>query len=277
MLLTARMNDALRRVRDVAQGMARRGLSGERKARLASVLTSTPLAAPLRIVAGRIPCGECTIDTRFPFVADHTRAEMWWGMYESGERRAIETSLLDDTDIVELGASLGVVSSHLARRLGSGRRLVCVEADARLAASIRKNVANNAPRAKLEVVSAAIAYGADEVALEFGFDTTMGRVGGESSAASVRVPAMSLSALLARHAIDSYALVMDIEGAEAEILARDREALIGCRQILAELHETERDGRHVTQEDLAREIEALGFVRAKQDGFVYVFNRQHAA
>jgi hypothetical protein len=44
-------------------------------------------------------------------------------------------------------------------------------------------------------------------------------------------------------------------------------------QIIAELHETRRADRALSQEDLAREIESLGFSRAKQDGFVYVFDR----
>jgi FkbM family methyltransferase len=266
------MIETLRRARDVAQGWARRGLTSERKAQLASALTSRPFAAPLRLVAGRVPCGECTVDTRFPFVADHTRAEMFWGLYESAERRCIASSLASGHDVIELGASLGVVSSHLARRLAPGKKLVCVEAFPALAEAIRANVSENAPGARVEIESIAIAYGADHVSLAFGSDTTMGRVGGGSG--DLRVPASTLSALLSRHGLSSYVLVMDIEGAEAEILAKDREALSRCVQIIAELHETRRADRALSQEDLAREIESLGFSRAKQDGFVYVFDRR---
>jgi FkbM family methyltransferase len=271
-LLTPTMSDTLRRAREAAQGWARRGLTSEHKALLERALTSRPLAVPLRLLAGRIPCGECSVDTRFSFVADHTRAQMFWGTYESAERRCIASSLEPGHDVVELGASLGVVSSHLARRLAPGRTLVCVEAFPAFAESIRRNVAANAPGARVKIESAAIAYGVEHVALAHGADTTMGRVGGDADGPSV--PALTLSALLERHGLGRYVLVMDIEGAEAEILASDSAALSRCVQIIAELHETRRGGRVISPEDLAREIESLGFNRAKQDGFVYVFARR---
>lgn len=260
-------------MRDAVQTLVRTALSGSAKASLARALTSAPASAPLALIAGRIPCGECTIDTRFDAVAPHTRAEMLWGMYESAERRLVCGHLRAGLDVVELGASLGVVSSHLARRLGPGRKLVCVEANPRLTRAIETNVRRNAPGARFEVVAAAVAYGADHVQIELGEDTTMGRVASGGPGGGVRVPAITLSRLLAERAVGDYALVMDIEGAEAAILAEDAAALARCQQIVAELHPVERDGRALGQEDLARQIEALGFRRARQDGFVYLFER----
>jgi FkbM family methyltransferase len=273
-LLSRTMIAVLRQAREAAQGWARHALSPTRKALLARALTSRPLALPLRAFARRIPCGECTVDTSFDFVTDRTRAEMLWGLYESAERRCVATSLARGHDIVELGASVGVVSSHLARRLAEGKRLVCVEASPELAVAIRKNVRTNAPSAQYVVESVAVAYGSTEVSFATSRDTTLGRVTSDSQ--GLRVPAASLSDLIAWHGLTSYVLVMDIEGAEAQILAHDREALSSCVQIIAELHPCLREDRALTQEDLAKEIEALGFDRSKQDGFVYVFDRHDA-
>jgi FkbM family methyltransferase len=260
-------------MRDAVQTLVRAALPASAKASLARALTSAPVSAPLALIAGRIPCGECTIDTRFDAVAPHTRAEMLWGMYESAERRLVCAHLRPGLDVVELGASLGVVSSHLARRLSPGRKLVCVEANPELAPAIVANVRRNAPGARAEVVSAAVAYGADHVLIERGEDTTMGRVAGSGGAWGLRVPATTLASLLATHDVGDYALVMDIEGAEAAVLLEDPGALARCRQIVAELHPTEHSGRTLRQEDLALVIESLGFRRTRQDGFVYLFDR----
>jgi FkbM family methyltransferase len=263
----------LRRVRDALQAVVRAALPSGAKDSLARAITSTPVSAALSPFADRIPCGECTFDTRVDTLAPRTRAQMLWGLYESAERRLVAAHLRQGLDVVELGASLGVVSSHLARRLDPGRKLVCVEASPRLVGAITTNVRRNAPGARVEVVGAAIAYGTERVRIQLGEDTTTGRLAGSSEAAGIEVPAITLSRLLEAHDVGAYVLVMDIEGAEVSILREDPGALARCRQIIAELHGTSYGGRTVSQEDLAREIEALGFRRTRQDGFVYLFDR----
>jgi FkbM family methyltransferase len=263
----------LRRARDALQTAVRAVLPGGAKASLARALTSAPVTASLSLVADRIPCGECTFDTRVDAIAPRTRAEMLWGLYESAERRLVGAYLRPGLDLVELGASLGVVSSHLARRLGQGHKLVCVEANPQLLGAIRTNVRRNAPDAHVEIVGAAIAYGAEHVRIELGADTTTGRLAGVGAASGIEVAATTLSRLLEEHAVGEYVLVMDIEGAEAAILREDPGALTRCHQIIAELHATTYGDSALRQDDLAREIEGLGFRRTHQDGFVYLFDR----
>ncbi len=60
-------------------------------------------------------------------IAPRFVASVFWGFYESAEGRLIERHLSDQYDVVELGASIGVISSHIAAKLGRGRKLIAVE------------------------------------------------------------------------------------------------------------------------------------------------------
>src|SRR4051812_45383584 len=66
-----------------------------------------------------VPRGVPSVRVNVPrsVVSDATRASLFWGFHEAQEVRYVERFLPDDLDVVELGASLGVVTSHIARKL----------------------------------------------------------------------------------------------------------------------------------------------------------------
>ena len=226
----------------------------------------------------QIPCEGCVIDTSDEVIAPRVKAKLFLRGYEHDEIRFVKRYLRRDLDVVELGSSLGVVAAHIARKLDPGRRLVCVEANPALLKSIWTNVHQNAPHARLDVVSGAVEYPPDGrplVRLGLGFDNLVSKVvENDAEGEGIAVPAITLAEILSEHEIADYALVADIEGSEAGLVEREGEALARCQQVIIELHETTRRGQRVTVEDLCRALQdEHGFEMRDRRGLVYVFER----
>jgi FkbM family methyltransferase len=226
----------------------------------------------------RIPLNGLRIHTGSPVVAARTKAEIYWGIYESAEIRFLSRFLRTDLDVIELGASLGVVSSHAARALEPGRRLLCVEANPHLIPLIEENLRANAPQREFRVVQRAIDYdaGRDAVRLALGVTTAASHVssGQGTGGQEIVVPTATLSELLRESGFERYTLISDIEGAETGVFFDDPKALDGCGQILIELHDTQQNGGRLAYGDLAGEIERRYPFRVREAyGPVYVFDR----
>jgi FkbM family methyltransferase len=228
------------------------------------------------LLRDRIPCDGLVVETPAAWVGRQAVAQLFFGIYEGAERRLLRRHLRRDLDVLELGSSIGVVSASIARLLDPGARLVCVEANADLVPLIRANLARNAPGRPVEIECAAVAHGSADgwVELHLGKSHTGSSVipGAGREAAERRVPATTLGALLSRHGLGDYALVCDIEGAEAGVLFREGDALRRCRQLVIELHETSFEGRRIGVEEMCRQlVERLAFRMTARYGNVAVF------
>jgi FkbM family methyltransferase len=247
------------------------------KKAVAKVLVTETVGHVLgRLFRERIPSRGATIDTSRPVVTGIVKAMLFLRMYESAELRFVARYLRTDLDVVELGSSLGVVTSQIARRLEPGRRVVAVEANEDLLSTLRANVALNAPGVEIRTVTAAIDYGgAAEVELALGDHSFVARVGADPSAArSRRVRATTLAQVTRDHAIGDFALVCDIEGAELDVFTHERDTLARCRQIVCELHATHRDGGAYSPDDLRDLlVNRHGFRLQDRVGNVCVFVR----
>ncbi len=251
------------------------------KSWVADAICSAPVG---RIVSGcfgqRVPnlrFPGSRIDVRSPLVPSRLAASIFFGVYESAELRFIRSRLRRDLDVVELGSSLGVVSCEIARRQEPGRKVVCVEANPELIPVLRRNLIANAPGRDAIVLNRAIDYGPDraEVELVFG-DTNLGgsTIGRQAGGRGVRtVSTCTLSGLLQSNGIGRYALVSDIEGAEAGIIREDGEALESCDQLLIELHRVQTGEYDETEESLRSGLEGHGFRVTASHGCVYLFER----
>jgi len=232
------------------------------------------------IFQDRIPSRDAHILTPTPPVDHATKASIYWGFYERAEIAAVHRWLQAGLPVVDLGASIGVVSAHVARRVSPGGRLVCVEPNAALHEVIRANVEANAPGTRLDVIGGAVAYDTGEttpfLAARRNIDSRVAS-GATEAGASVDVPTVHLAGLLQQQDIQDYALVMDIEGGEAGILFKDAEALAGCRVGVAELHQTTLDGKDISVEDLVQRLRHLGFEIHFRHGPVVAFSRTPGA
>jgi FkbM family methyltransferase len=215
----------------------------------------------------RIPSSGVWIDTDSPLVSPEIKASLFWGFYESAEVRFVRRYLPRDLDVVELGASIGVVSSQIARRLDSHRRMICVEAHEALLPIIARNIRRNAPHIRADVQHGAVAY-LDQATIPFrvALRNVDSRIVEHPSASDAPVPVVRLHQLVGAAGILDYALVCDIEGCEAGLLFEDAEALARCRFLIAELHEVEFRGERVTVRKMLERLEALGFTLVEQRG-----------
>lgn len=232
-----------------------------------------------RIFDDKIPSRGCVIFTDSPIIIPSSKASLFWGFYEGAEVRFVQKYISRDCDVIEIGSSIGVVSSNIARRLNPAKRLVCVEADPRLASIICQNIEANAPEANVILETLAVAYSVpvgEKVCFtlaERHVDSRVSRSGNEDSM-SIGVPSATLTSIVEKYSIDRFALVCDIEGAEKEIIENEFSALEKCNLIIIELHDTETPTGTVTAEGLGKRIEQLhGFRQIDGKGRVRVFAR----
>lgn len=232
-----------------------------------------------RLCGDRIRNRGCLINTSDDSVHPSIKASLFWGSYEKSEVLFVQRYVDDRFDVIELGSSLGVVASHVAKRLSTARKLVCVEANPNLLDNIRLNVQLNAADVSLEVVHAAIHYGnASEVTLalaERNVDSQLAAVDHVSTGhTQVNVPAVTLGKLWSRIDRSPFVLVSDIEGAEFGIIQHEAEALQSCRTLLIELHAVQDGSSCITPDELSRRLQNQhGFQLIDRRGDVFAFIR----
>jgi FkbM family methyltransferase len=246
------------------------------KRRAARVLTH-PRVGRLasRIFGGRIPSVGVRVDTRSALVTDSSRAQLLWRIYEGAEHRLVRRHLRPADTIVELGTSIGFLSSVALQTARGTRRFVGVEANPGLIALAQRNIRDNAPGTEATVVHGAVDYSVapgTPVPFSVGTQHTGARVGSDATS-SFLAPAMTLSGVLADHDVVDYTLLADIEGGEAGLLLHDVEALQHCRQAVLELHDTALDGRRITVADLREAAQGAGFRIVDSYGPVVVLTR----
>jgi FkbM family methyltransferase len=193
-----------------------------------------------------------------------TVCPQWHDLFIAGGYRF--AAIGSEPRILDCGANLGLASLSF-KRLHPRARITAFEADPALAAMARDNLKTNGA-ADVEVVHAAVwthdgtldfhCEGADSGAIA-------GLAGeGQPGSGPVRtVPCVRLRDLLEREPVDL--LKLDIEGAEAPVLADCAGALGQVRALIAEIHDFHPDRRH-TPEILSRLSDA---------GFTYTLDELH--
>lgn len=197
--------------------------------------------------------------------------------YEAKEARYIQAYLPAGAEVMELGASLGIVSSIILGRRPS--RLISYEAVGPLTEVARQVVAHNHPSAPWTLVHRAIAgEGVAEVSFDWSpAHTQGGSVASEPGQAQLRVPAESLASAIARHRLSTAAwLVMDIEGMEWPIARQQSAALRHFAGIIVECHDVREGDRVVPHEEVVAELAKAGFDIIARRGQVSVL-RRHAS
>ena len=226
-----------------------------------------------------IPSRGCWFRTDSPAISSRSKAYLFWGLYESAEYRFVQRYLAPSLDTVELGSGMGVISSHIARRMQAGRRLVCVEANPALLDLLATNLGRHATHIQFTRVHGALdctqAPGGS-VSFAVAPDHLLSSAGaGQADRTIVDAPSITLGHLLQTHISGPFQLVMDVEGAEAGLLEFDGASLGACQNVIAELHATTLGGKAYTVEDLRERFEdRLGFRTRERYGNVFAFERK---
>ncbi len=209
---------------------------------------------------------------------NHLQSAVRWtvlkGGYEESERRLVERFLNPALPVVELGGSLGVLSSYVAKRLGDDVLFIVLEANPDIVDLCRLNATADGTRRNVRVRNAALAYDAETVSFHASRNVHESSLASHDKPGNVTVPATTLYALLRDEGIDGpYTLVCDIEGTEWDLHLRDGEALSRCAMAVIELHPNvfEREGWQV-QAFLDR-MAGYGLGLIAREVNVYAFGR----
>jgi FkbM family methyltransferase len=174
-----------------------------------------------------------------PSWADDIKRNIRRGNYEAAERRLVVTQLHGERPVVELGGSFGIVSGVIGAQLAADTPHVIIEANPLLIEYCRQNAAaERPPGAPVTVINAAISYQGKAEVEFFQSGAFLGsRLARSDETGTIRVPAITLSQVLARHLPDrDFELVCDIEGAELDLFEHDAPSLRRCRLAIIELH-----------------------------------------
>lgn len=200
-------------------------------------------------------------------------ASIFWGIYESAEIRLIKKCLRSDLPVVELGGSLGIVSSFIIKKLKKENSLKIVEANPNLISTIDANLKrHNINGVQYKIFNNALGYNSNSLRMQLSTDNTASRVirSETSNNKFVEISCLSLSNLTDGQ---PYALVCDIEGSEIEIIIHDKEILKQCCQLFIELHDTSYNGVIYKSIELVELLQNIGFICKAKDGNVYFFER----
>ena len=230
------------------------------------LLTASPLASALGKVLHYRPFDWLGTLELPEGTSPKTVSGIAFGVYEYSERYLIRKWLPHDINVVELGGSIGIVSREILHRIEPERSLIVVEAIPKLAELIKKNVGSLYPTTRWQLVQAAIAYGCNDVPFVAGSEHIAGRIGRDGK--GIKLRATTLSSILQDTQLTDFSLVMDIEGAEHEVLRHDLSALARCQCVIAELHgeQTDKDAfcQKLQQVDLTlveRKHSVVAFLR----------------
>ena len=227
-----------------------------------------------RYFGEKIPNWDCKIYAPSPDLSLRTIAKIYWRFYEKSEVLFVKKYLRSNLDVVELGSSIGIVSSHIGKNLKPGRRLVCVEANPGLIPLLKRNLDLNAQQVQCVVVNAAIDYsGSQQVPLYISNTNTDSSLANRSND-YVCVNALTLSELIRMYEIDEFALICDIEGSEYGILKHETATLEKCKQLIIELHVCQENARMISIEQMKSSLVTThGFKLRLSRGNVFLFER----
>lgn len=182
---------------------------------------------------GRFRADGCDFVIPKDITTFESRAAFLTGAYEADERKLVKKFLSPEDSILELGACLGIVSCIANKILRDPAKHVVVEANPFCLPSLHRNRDLNKCAFLTENCAAS-----NDASVMFFLHPRYFVCGTTKveSAFPVRVPGRSLEDLARRYGPFS-ALIMDIEGAELEILESSREILGAFRLVIIELHD----------------------------------------
>lgn len=228
------------------------------KKRLAEIRHFTATHNPI------LPSGVVIIEgIKLPYskIPKTTVLELSLGTYEDVERDFIKRYLPTEAFVIELGASIGVISCHILEK--KPVRLISFEAVEKWAQVARETVnLNFKDPIPFEVVQLAIgAVGQSHVIFNSSSEDNLGgQISSTPTDISMTVPAISLFDLNRIYDVPLGAwLIMDIEGMEWDIAKNQSDALRRYEGVIVECHKTMDDEIIITPARIVNEFTLGGF------------------
>ncbi len=194
--------------------------------------------------------GGVRIDTTVGRIPEAVRDLIFREVYEDTERDLVGKVLKSGMRTVEIGTGIGFVSMIAARKCGE-ENVFCYEANPELEPIIRRNFALNGIKPNLSMKAVTVDgepigfYRSDNIISSSLYDR-------QRQDEKITIQSEAMNDVLIKH--DPAALIMDVEGAEIDLLTTD---LRNIQHIIVELHP------HIVGEeriaDLVASLEARGY------------------
>jgi FkbM family methyltransferase len=189
----------------------------------------------VRVASGGLAGARLTLDLK-------AEKSLWLGTYEPELQRAIRTFAGPGMTAFDIGANLGYTAMLMARAVGPNGRVFAFEPEPRNLTRLARHVARNPEGRRVTVVAAAVGARSGQGRLQIHRSTSMGKLVGapgrpESYTSVVSVPLLTLDRFVARGGPPPQIVKIDVEGAEAMVLAGMRRILESDRPLLLiEMH-----------------------------------------
>ena len=218
-----------------------------------------------------IPFYEAKINVSNEAIDPSVVAQIFWRIYESGEIRFIKKYLERNKPVIELGSSIGAVSSIIGTIKDSGSSLYCFEANPSLITSIHNNLEINRVSGYTVFNGAIAPKGLNVINFHIGKTNLSSKISLDRG--GIDVPAININDFIYERKISDYNLVCDIEGAEIFLLFEQREVFEKSSTIIIELHSCEYQNREYSVEQINEEILKIEGISLKDRyGHVFVYS-----
>lgn len=233
-------------------------------------------AGPIGLIAGRIFRHRCfdhfgTIVLP-PTVNYDITGAILFGVYEHSERKLIQRWLPADLDCIELGCSIGVISRVILHKLEATRRLLAVEASETLLDFATRNATAAGFGERFTPIHGAVHYIGEYVTFCEHGEHIRGKVASTSLSDGTPTRCITLAQIVQAHGLERFSLVMDIEGSEFDLVAKDAHNLNNCQAIIAEVH-----GDDIKRSGFVEALSGQGFTLVEVKHAVFAFIRKHGA
>lgn len=224
-----------------------------------------------------VPWQGISVPVRHTPLSFGTRRLICRGGYEQYEQALLQPLLKPGGQVLEMGASAGLITALLAKGVGPSGRVLAVEADPVLAAFANTWVPQCGPATIVAGYGFPV-WEAPAIRVT-GFDTSAGTMGGKVSFEMNRQAGASdanvydIASLCQQYSLQPDLLVLDIEGAERIWLHCAPNLPAFVRRVLVELHPGLYAGGQADASRLMEVLEREGFRKTGTAGTVYCFQR----
>jgi FkbM family methyltransferase len=201
-----------------------------------------------------------------------TKAQIFFGIYESAEYRFCKKYIDINSNVIELGSSIGLISTIISK-YKKPKKIITVEANPDLINVIESNFNRNNVINYTIINKAISSSNKNKFWFCYGNDNTTGYISLNSTLDSIPVDSTTLLDILKFYTFKTYTLVCDIEGAEVNILFNDTSAFSNCNLMIIELHEVNYNDKIYHIDELLKQITKIGFKQIDRYGNSFVFSK----
>lgn len=204
-----------------------------------------------------------------------TKFLMKFDIYEKKERTLLK-KMLPDTDIIEAGAGVGLISMYLKKKI-KNNRLFMIEPNIEMNQIIKKNFKlNNFDEREINLLNFGLSDNEKVDVPFFKFESDMANtVSTETLDYNLKkkdmtkIDTLSINSIINKYNIQDFQLVLDIEGEETNVLKKNNDWMKNCKSILLENHLPK-----IKLKELNKYVVSKGFkiIDKKENVFLFVKN-----